>query len=96
MGFADAAGVPLSHAEYNEGDETQWGREMASFLDSIGGASGLTPSLGQLSPEKWNRLIKRLGEIDNPQVSTTPSPYSLPDTKGEKGKNGGTGHPGGD
>ena len=96
MGFADAAGVPLSHAEYNEGDETRWGREMASFLNSIGGASGLSPSLGQLSPEKWNRLMKRLGEIDNPQVSTTPSPYSLPDAKGGQGKSGGTGHPGGD
>jgi murein DD-endopeptidase MepM/ murein hydrolase activator NlpD len=96
MGFADAAGVPLSHAEYNEGDETQWGREMASFLTSIGGASGLSPSLGQLSPEKWNRLMKRLGEIDNPQVSTKPSPYSLPDTKGGQGKGNDTGHPGGD
>jgi murein DD-endopeptidase MepM/ murein hydrolase activator NlpD len=96
MGFADAAGVPLSHVEYNEGDETQWGREMASFLTSIGGASGLSPSLGQLSPEKWNRLMKRLGEIDNPQVSTTPSPYSLPDSKGAQGKSNGTGHPGGD
>ncbi|HET7484653.1 MAG TPA: lytic murein transglycosylase [Solirubrobacterales bacterium] len=95
MGFADAAGVPLSHAEYNEGDETQWGKEMASFLTSIGGASGLSPSLGQLSPEKWDRLTKRLGEIDNPQVSTTPSPYSLPDSKGGQGKSG-SGHPGGD
>jgi hypothetical protein len=96
MGFADAAGVPLSHAEYNEGDETQWGKEMASFLTSIGGASGLSPSLGELSPGKWNRLIKRLGEIDNPQVSTTPSPYSLPDTKGGRGKSNGASHPGGD
>jgi murein DD-endopeptidase MepM/ murein hydrolase activator NlpD len=96
MGFADAAGVPLSHAEYSEGDETQWGKEMASFLTSIGGASGLSPSLGQLSPEKWDRLTKRLGEIDNPQVSTTPSPYSLPDSRGGQGKSGGTGHHGGD
>jgi murein DD-endopeptidase MepM/ murein hydrolase activator NlpD len=95
MGFADAAGVPLSHAEYSEGYETQWGKEMASFLTSIGGASGLSPSLGQLSPEKWDRLTKRLGEIDNPQVSTTPSPYSLPDSKGGQVKSG-TGHPGGD
>jgi len=94
MGFADAAGVPLSHAEYSEGKETQWGQEMASFLDSIGGASGLSPSLGQLSPEKWNRLMKRLGEIDNPRVSTTPSPYSLPDSKGGQGKS--SGHAGGD
>ena len=96
MGFADAAGVPLSHAEYSEGVETLWGTEMASFLASIGGASGLSPSLGQLSPEKWNRLMKRLGEIDNPQVSATPSPYSLPDAKGGHGKSGGTGNPGGD
>jgi murein DD-endopeptidase MepM/ murein hydrolase activator NlpD len=96
MGFADAAGVPLSHAEYNEGDETQWGREMASFLNSIGGASGLSPSLGRLSPEKWNRLMRRLGEIDNPQVSATPSPYSLPDSKSGQGQGGGSGHSGGD
>jgi hypothetical protein len=96
MGFAGASGVPLSHAEYNEGDETQWGREMASFLTSIGGASGLSPSLGQLSPQKWNRLIKRLGEIDNPQVQATPSPYSLPDTKAGQGAGDGTGQPGGD
>jgi hypothetical protein len=78
MGFADAAGVPLSHAEYAEGKETVWGREMASFLSSIGGASGLSPSLGELSPEKWNRLIKRLGEIENPQVRPGPSRYSQP------------------
>jgi murein DD-endopeptidase MepM/ murein hydrolase activator NlpD len=91
MGFADAAGAPLSHGEYQEGDETQWGREMASFLESLGGASGLSPSLGQLSPEKWDRLVKRLGEIDNPQVSATPSPYALPDSQG---KNAGNGNPG--
>jgi murein DD-endopeptidase MepM/ murein hydrolase activator NlpD len=70
MGFADAAGVPLSHAEYSEGVETVWGREMASFLTGIGGASGLSPSLGQLPPQKWNRLIRRLGEIENPEVPT--------------------------
>ena len=93
MGFADAAGVPLSHGEYQEGDETQWGKEMASFLESLGGASGLSPSLGQLSPEKWDRLVKRLGEIDNPRVSATPSPYALPDSQGE-GKTGGSGNQG--
>jgi len=78
MGFADAAGVPLSHAEYSEGKETIWGREMASFLTSVGGASGLSPSLGELSPDKWNRLIRRLGEIENPQVHPGPSRYSRP------------------
>ena len=68
MGFADADGVPLSHGEYVEGKETVWGREMASFLSDIGGASGLAPGFGQLSPEKWNRLMRRLGEIENPEV----------------------------
>jgi len=68
MGFADAAGTPLSHGEYVEGKETVWGREMASFLSDLGGASGLVPSFGQLSPEKWNRLMRRLGEIENPEV----------------------------
>ena len=82
MGFADADGVPLSHGEYNEGEETEWGREMASFLGGIGGASALAPSLGQLSPEKWDRLIKRLDEIENPTVPTAPSKYALPDGQG--------------
>jgi murein DD-endopeptidase MepM/ murein hydrolase activator NlpD len=68
MGFADASGVPLSHGEYVEGKETVWGREMASFLSDIGGASGLAPGFGQLSPRKWNRLMRRLGEIENPEV----------------------------
>ncbi|HEX7244927.1 MAG TPA: lytic murein transglycosylase [Solirubrobacterales bacterium] len=82
IGFADADGVPLSHGEYNEGDETEWGREMASFLGGIGGASALAPSLGQLSPEKWDRLTKRLDEIENPTVPTAPSKYALPDGQG--------------
>jgi Transglycosylase SLT domain/Peptidase family M23 len=92
MGFADADGVPLSHDEYAEGQETQWGKEMANFLESIGGASGLSTSLGELSPDKWNRLMRRLGEIDNPQVPTTPSQFSLPD---DRAKDGG-GQPSGD
>jgi len=32
-----------------------------------------------LKPDQWQRLTDRLGEIDNPRVRTTPSPYSLPD-----------------
>jgi len=85
MGFADANGVPLSHAEYTEGVETVWGRRMASFLTGIGGPSVLTPGFGRLSPEKWNRLIKRLGEIENPTVPSEPSKYSLPAGKGKGG-----------
>ncbi len=86
MGFANAAGVPLSHSEYTEGLETVWGAKMAAFLAGIGGPSALTPDLGQLSPEKWNRLIKRLGKIQNPAVPTGPSKYSLPAGKGKRGR----------
>jgi murein DD-endopeptidase MepM/ murein hydrolase activator NlpD len=96
MGFADASGVPLSHSEYSEGVETQWGREMASFLTSIGGASGLSASLGQLSPDKWNRLMQRLAEIDNPQVQTKPSQFAEPDGTAKQGKGANSGQPGGD
>jgi len=94
MGFADASGTPLSHGEYQEGDETVWGHEMADFLASIGGPSALTPGIGSLSPDKWNRLMKRLGQIQNPTVPTGPSKYSLPAGKGKPkgghGKSGGS------
>jgi hypothetical protein len=44
-----------------------------------------------LKPKQWKRLIKRLGEIDNPTVPVTPSEYSLPAKKKGKGKrDGGT------
>jgi hypothetical protein len=33
-----------------------------------------------LKPEQWQRLIDRLGEIENPDVPVHPSKYSLPDT----------------
>jgi hypothetical protein len=32
-----------------------------------------------LKPEQWQRLISRLGEIENPDVPVHPSKYSLPD-----------------
>ena len=73
IGFADSAGTPLSHAVYHEGDVTPWGRRMEAFLSDLCGAGG--GSL--LTPEQWQRLIKRLGQIRNPQVAVTPSGYSL-------------------
>jgi hypothetical protein len=36
-----------------------------------------------LKPDQWQRLIARLGEIDNPTVPTTPSKYSIPTNKGK-------------
>jgi murein DD-endopeptidase MepM/ murein hydrolase activator NlpD len=38
-----------------------------------------------LKPSQWERLIDRLGEIDNPDVPTAPSKYSTP-TKGHDEK----------
>jgi Transglycosylase SLT domain len=38
-----------------------------------------------LKPEQWERLIDRLGEIDNPEVPTKPSKASLPAGDGASG-----------
>jgi hypothetical protein len=35
-GFADAAGVPISHGEYFEGKVTSAGLEMLSLLQALG------------------------------------------------------------
>jgi hypothetical protein len=48
-----------------------------------------------LKPDQWQRLTDRLGEIENPQVETTPSPYSVPDDA-DKTKSGGTAPAAGD
>ncbi|MGV1050360.1 MAG: lytic murein transglycosylase [Solirubrobacterales bacterium] len=41
-----------------------------------------------LKPDQWQRLIGRLGEIENPEVPIKPSPFSEPDSKREKKENG--------
>jgi hypothetical protein len=41
-----------------------------------------------LKPDQWQRLIDRLGQIENPEVPIKPSPFSLPDSKQEKAANG--------
>ena len=46
--------------------------------------------LSLLKPDQWQRLIDRLGQIENPDVPVEPSRYSLPD-----GNGGGTAAPGG-
>jgi hypothetical protein len=38
-----------------------------------------------LRPDQWQRLIERLGQIENPEVPLEPSPYSLPDTESPSG-----------
>jgi murein DD-endopeptidase MepM/ murein hydrolase activator NlpD len=46
-----------------------------------------------LKPDQWLRLTDRLGEIENPDVPTAPSKYSLPEKGrgGDGGSNGGIG-----
>ncbi len=81
IGFADSEGAPLASPIYQEGDVTAWGRRMAAFLaDPSTSATGF----GELPASTWNRLIGRLGQIENPEVLTGPSPYSLPDKGGKK------------
>jgi hypothetical protein len=41
-----------------------------------------------LKPDQWQRLIGRLGEIENPEVPIKPSPFSEPDSQAEKKANG--------
>jgi hypothetical protein len=66
---------------------------MADHADHI--HVGFTPAYGPgsetvskqfnqiLKPSQWERLIDRLGEIDNPEVPVEPSKYATP-TKGSK------------
>jgi hypothetical protein len=54
---------------------------------AIGGEEGQFVQL--LKPDQWQRLTRRLGEIDNPEVPTKPSKFSLPDKA--KAGSGGTG-----
>jgi hypothetical protein len=44
-----------------------------------------------LKPDQWQRLIDRLGEIENPEVAIKPSPFSLPDDTAKSSGDGGTG-----
>ncbi|MGC1167028.1 MAG: lytic murein transglycosylase [Solirubrobacterales bacterium] len=43
-----------------------------------------------LKPDQWQRLIGRLGQIENPEVPIKPSRFSLPDEKKSAAANGGT------
>ncbi len=42
-----------------------------------------------LKPEQWQRLIDRLGQIENPEVPVKPSEFSLPDEPESGGTNAG-------
>ncbi len=44
-----------------------------------------------LKPDQWQRLIGRLGQIENPEVPVKPSEFSLPDEKSSGGTAAGSG-----
>ena len=56
------------------------------YTPSPGRAPAASPSSSRqiLKPDQWQRLIDRLGEIDNPTVPTKPSDAALPAPKGRK------------
>jgi Transglycosylase SLT domain len=65
---------------------------LADHADHIHVGYSFTPTgssikqLGQvLKPEQWERLIERLGEIENPKVPTKPSEAALPAEKRASG-----------
>ena len=55
------------------------------YTPLYGAGRGLVSSSSRqiLKPEQWERLIDRLGEIENPTVPTKPSDASLPAGKGK-------------
>jgi hypothetical protein len=53
------------------------------YTPAAGPQSGIGKQFEQiLKPEQWERLIDRLGEIDNPKVPTKPSDVAIPTRKG--------------
>jgi hypothetical protein len=62
------------------------------YTPAVGpGTDGVSQQFEEiLKPEQWERLIDRIGEIDNPSVPTSPSRYATPTNKGhgERGRDG--------
>jgi len=52
------------------------------------GGSGEAQFVQLLKADQWERLIGRLGEIENPEVPTEPSESALPVKPGERGSTG--------
>ena len=59
------------------------------------GSDSISKQFNQiLKPAQWERLIQRLGEIDNPTVPTSPSKFALPADKDNKQKRASGAHVG--
>jgi Transglycosylase SLT domain/Peptidase family M23 len=68
---------PTSFAEPDHYDHVHIG-----YYPTPGPFEGQFESL--LRPNQWTRLTKRLGQIENPEVPSGPSRYSLPDKGGKR------------
>ncbi|MBA2239879.1 MAG: lytic murein transglycosylase, partial [Solirubrobacterales bacterium] len=55
----------------------------ATGESTLGGAPGVERVL---DPDQWERLIDRIGKIDNPKVLTSPSKFALPAKSKDKGR----------
>jgi murein DD-endopeptidase MepM/ murein hydrolase activator NlpD len=55
-----------------------------------GEAGGEAQFVQLLKPDQWLRLTDQLEQIENPEVPTEPSEFSLPDKQGEPAKSGGS------
>ena len=51
------------------------------FQQLYGPINGQPLSEGLLAPGQWDKLLDRIGELDEPTVPTKPSKYSLPAKK---------------
>lgn len=67
IGFADAMGVPLSHAEYVEGKETVYGKEMAAFLASLKKKPQVHPQSKRRRSGAYNKRAEH-GQVAGPVI----------------------------
>jgi murein DD-endopeptidase MepM/ murein hydrolase activator NlpD len=58
------------------------------YTPTAGAGQGFQQLAQVLKPEQWERLIDRLGEIENPKVPTKPSDASLPADRGSAAHRG--------
>ena len=57
-----------------------------SLTSAPGEDNGNASSL--LKPDQWDKLLDRIGELDQPTVPTSPSEFALPDKSGKSGDGG--------
>ena len=58
------------------------------YDSSYGSGTASEQFVQLLKPDQWERLIDRLGEIDNPEVPVGPSDFSLPPNEEPGGRRG--------